>query len=101
MYEVLPVLSLYICSTGSDRLDQVFSDGSAVARAGARRRGPWAVPRPETTSSREDVLDGAWWPRARHVETEPPSLISVRTEFLGPRRRVGVISWPHRRDRGP
>jgi hypothetical protein len=49
-----------------------------------------AVLRLETTSSREGVLDGAWWPRTRHIETELPALIRVLTEHLGPIARVGV-----------
>lgn len=49
-----------------------------------------AVLRLETTSSREGVLDGAWWPRTRHIETELPALIHVLTEHLGPIARVGV-----------
>lgn len=36
------------------------------------------------------ILDGAWWPRTRGVETELPSLIRVLTEHLGPITRVGV-----------
>ncbi|MCF4136323.1 DUF5994 family protein [Streptomyces sp. Tue 6430] len=52
------------------------------------------MPRPETTSSREGVLDGAWWPHARHVGTEPPSLIGAWAEFPGPITRVGSHRRP-------
>ncbi|MGX2998785.1 DUF5994 family protein [Streptomyces sp. JNUCC 64] len=44
----------------------------------------------ETTRSRQGILDGAWWPRSRNVETELPALISVLTEHLGPITRVGL-----------
>ncbi|WP_079405632.1 DUF5994 family protein [Streptomyces sp. 3211] len=49
-----------------------------------------ALLRLETTHSREGILDGAWWPRSRDIETELPALISVLTEHLGPITRVGV-----------
>ncbi|GHI88746.1 DUF5994 family protein [Streptomyces xanthophaeus] len=49
-----------------------------------------ALLRLETTRSREGLLDGAWWPRSRNIETELPALISVLTEYLGPITRVGV-----------
>ncbi|MCX5585587.1 DUF5994 family protein [Streptomyces erythrochromogenes] len=49
-----------------------------------------AVLRLETTHSREGLLDGAWWPRTRDIETELPALISVLTGHLGPITRVGV-----------
>ncbi|MFE9464369.1 DUF5994 family protein [Streptomyces virginiae] len=49
-----------------------------------------ALLRLETTRSREGLLDGAWWPRTRDIETELPALISVLTEHLGPITRVGV-----------
>ncbi|MFI8449941.1 DUF5994 family protein [Streptomyces erythrochromogenes] len=49
-----------------------------------------ALLRLETTSSREGLLDGAWWPRTRDIVTELPALISVLTEHLGPITRVGV-----------
>lgn len=49
-----------------------------------------ALLRLETTSFREGLLDGAWWPRTRDIVTELPALISVLTEHLGPITRVGV-----------
>ncbi|WP_423833598.1 DUF5994 family protein [Streptomyces manipurensis] len=49
-----------------------------------------ALLRLETTQSREGLLDGAWWPRTRDIETELPALISALTEHLGPITRVGV-----------
>ncbi|MER7043901.1 DUF5994 family protein [Streptomyces jumonjinensis] len=49
-----------------------------------------ALLRLETTHSREGVLDGAWWPRTRDIETELPPLISALAEHLGPITRVGV-----------
>ncbi|CAM5246802.1 DUF5994 family protein [Streptomyces avidinii] len=49
-----------------------------------------ALLRLETTRSREGLLDGAWWPRTRDIETELPALISALTEYLGPITRVGV-----------
>ncbi|MFD9082546.1 DUF5994 family protein [Streptomyces erythrochromogenes] len=49
-----------------------------------------ALLRLETTSSREGLLDGAWWPRTRDIATELPALISVLTAHLGPITRVGV-----------
>ncbi|WP_030255622.1 DUF5994 family protein [Streptomyces violens] len=49
-----------------------------------------ALLRLETTRSRQGVLDGAWWPRTRNIETELPELISVLTEHLGPITRVGL-----------
>ncbi|MFG2990911.1 DUF5994 family protein [Streptomyces sp. NPDC048257] len=49
-----------------------------------------ALLRLETTSSREGLLDGAWWPRTRDIETELPALISVLTGHLGAITRVGV-----------
>lgn len=49
-----------------------------------------ALLRLEITRSREGLLDGAWWPRTRDIETELPALISTLTEHLGPITRVGV-----------
>ncbi|MGW7103023.1 DUF5994 family protein [Streptomyces sp. NPDC054838] len=49
-----------------------------------------ALLRLETTSFRSGLLDGAWWPRTRDIETEPSALISVLTRDLGPITRVGV-----------
>ncbi|MFJ4781588.1 DUF5994 family protein [Streptomyces sp. NPDC088762] len=44
-----------------------------------RRRTASALLRLETTSLREGLLDGAWWPRTRDIETELPALISLYT----------------------
>ncbi|MET9605150.1 DUF5994 family protein [Streptomyces sp. NPDC006512] len=49
-----------------------------------------ALLRLETTHARQGVLDGAWWPRSRHVETELPALISALTGYLGPVTRVAL-----------
>ncbi|MFI8996605.1 DUF5994 family protein [Streptomyces sp. NPDC053542] len=49
-----------------------------------------ALLRLETTRSRQGVLDGAWWPRTRNIETELPQLINALTEHLGPITRVGL-----------
>jgi hypothetical protein len=49
-----------------------------------------ALLRLETTGSREGVLDGAWWPRSRDVESELPALIGALSEHLGPITRVGL-----------
>ncbi|MCX4642203.1 MULTISPECIES: DUF5994 family protein [unclassified Streptomyces] len=65
-----------------DAIHQAVKPGTALLRL-------------ETTSSREGVLDGAWWPRTRNIEAELPALISVLTEHLGPITRVGLdaSSW--------
>ncbi|MFE9553957.1 DUF5994 family protein [Streptomyces sp. NPDC006703] len=60
-----------------DAIHQAVEPGTALLRL-------------ETTSSREGLLDGAWWPRTRDIETELPALISVLTGHLGPITRVGV-----------
>ncbi|MFE9633347.1 DUF5994 family protein [Streptomyces sp. NPDC006463] len=60
-----------------DAIHQAVKPGTALLRL-------------ETTSSREGLLDGAWWPRTRDVETELPALISVLTGHLGRITRVGV-----------
>ncbi|MER6300836.1 DUF5994 family protein [Kitasatospora sp. NPDC001539] len=44
----------------------------------------------ETTQSREGVLDGAWWPRSRDVDSELPGLVRALTEHLGPVVSVGL-----------
>lgn len=49
-----------------------------------------ALLRLQTTPAREGVLDGAWWPRSRHITAELPALIQVLTEHLGPITRVGL-----------
>ncbi|MEU9026297.1 DUF5994 family protein [Streptomyces sp. NPDC048383] len=49
-----------------------------------------ALLRLETTRSREGLLDGAWWPRTRNIETELPALIGALIEHLGAITRVGV-----------
>ncbi|MFF3943143.1 DUF5994 family protein [Streptomyces phaeofaciens] len=60
-----------------DAIHQAVKPGTALLRL-------------ETTHSREGLLDGAWWPRTRDIETELPALISVLTGHLGPITRVGV-----------
>ncbi|MFI8264169.1 MULTISPECIES: DUF5994 family protein [unclassified Streptomyces] len=60
-----------------DAIHQAIKPGTALLRL-------------ETTQSREGLLDGAWWPRTRDIETELPALISVLTGHLGPITRVGV-----------
>ncbi|MEU5952084.1 DUF5994 family protein [Streptomyces sp. NPDC047525] len=60
-----------------DAIHQAVKPGTALLRL-------------ETTRSREGLLDGAWWPRTRDIETELPALISVLTGYLGPITRVGV-----------
>ncbi|MEU9034482.1 DUF5994 family protein [Streptomyces sp. NPDC048352] len=60
-----------------DAVHQAIKPGTALLRL-------------ETTSSRQGLLDGAWWPRTRDIETELPALISVLTADLGPITRVGV-----------
>ncbi|MFB7610604.1 DUF5994 family protein [Streptomyces gardneri] len=49
-----------------------------------------ALLRLQTTPAREGVLDGAWWPRTRHVRAELPALIRALTGHLGPITRVGL-----------
>lgn len=66
-----------------DEIHQAVRPGTALLRL-------------ETTHSRQGVLDGAWWPRTRHVEQEVPALVAALTEHLRPhhpgrsgRHRVG------------
>lgn len=42
-----------------DAIHQAIKPGTALLRL-------------ETTRSREGLLDGAWWPRTRDIETELP-----------------------------
>ncbi|MET8678240.1 DUF5994 family protein [Streptomyces sp. NPDC004647] len=49
-----------------------------------------AVLRLETTSTRQGILDGAWWPHSRDIGAELPGLITALTEHLGPITRVGL-----------
>ncbi|WP_329149385.1 DUF5994 family protein [Streptomyces sp. NBC_01456] len=49
-----------------------------------------ALVRLETTSAREGILDGAWWPRSYDIAAELPGLISALVELLGPVTRVGL-----------
>jgi len=49
-----------------------------------------ALLRLETTESRTGVLDGAWWPRSRHIGGELPALIRALTRHIGPVTRVGL-----------
>lgn len=51
-----------------------------------------ALLRLSTTHDRQGILDGAWWPRSRHLATELPGLISALTERLGPVTRIGLDS---------
>ncbi|SDO03626.1 hypothetical protein SAMN04487981_10826 [Streptomyces sp. cf386] len=51
-----------------------------------------ALLRLTTTHDRQGILDGAWWPRSRHVATELPGLITALTERLGPVTRIGLDS---------
>ncbi|MCX5377385.1 DUF5994 family protein [Streptomyces sp. NBC_00091] len=60
-----------------DAIHQAVKPGTALLRL-------------ETTRSREGLLDGAWWPRTRDIETELPALISTLIGHLGPIARVGV-----------
>ncbi|MCB5912194.1 DUF5994 family protein [Streptomyces pinistramenti] len=43
-----------------------------------------------TTHTREQVLDGAWWPRSRDIGAELPGLVAALTEHLGPVLRIGL-----------
>ena len=49
-----------------------------------------AVLRLETIGPRGSVLDGAWWPRSRQIESELPALVSALTRHIGPITRVGL-----------
>ncbi|MCX4787789.1 MULTISPECIES: DUF5994 family protein [unclassified Streptomyces] len=49
-----------------------------------------ALLRLATTHTREQVLDGAWWPRSQDIGAELPGLIAALTEHLGPILRVGL-----------
>lgn len=49
-----------------------------------------ALLRLETTESRTGVLDGAWWPRSRHIGTELPALVGALTRHIGPITRIGL-----------
>ncbi|WP_330354277.1 DUF5994 family protein [Streptomyces chartreusis] len=49
-----------------------------------------ALLRLTTTHDRQGILDGAWWPRSRHLATELPGLISALSERLGPVTRIGL-----------
>lgn len=60
-----------------DAIHQAVTPGTALLRL-------------ETTSSREGLLDGAWWPRTRDIVAELPALIRVLTGHLGPITRVGL-----------
>ncbi|MFF1355901.1 DUF5994 family protein [Streptomyces sp. NPDC058297] len=51
-----------------------------------------ALPRLETTQSREGLLDGAWWPRSHDITAELPVLITELTSRIGPIARVGLDS---------
>ncbi|GAA3134876.1 DUF5994 family protein [Streptomyces rameus] len=60
-----------------DAIHQAVKPGTALLRL-------------ETTRSREGLLDGAWWPRTRDIETELPALISELTGHLGRITRVAL-----------
>ncbi|AZM87906.1 DUF5994 family protein [Streptomyces sp. W1SF4] len=60
-----------------DEIHQAVKPGTALLRL-------------ETTRSREGLLDGAWWPRTRDIETELPALITALTGHLGPIERIGL-----------
>ncbi|WP_406368349.1 DUF5994 family protein [Streptomyces sp. NBC_01546] len=60
-----------------DAIHQAIKPGTALLRL-------------EITRSWEGLLDGAWWPRTRDIETGLPALISTLTEHLGRITRVGV-----------
>jgi len=49
-----------------------------------------ALLRLETTESRTGVLDGAWWPRSRHIAEELPALIGALARHIGPITRIGL-----------
>jgi len=49
-----------------------------------------AILRLETVGPRGGVLDGAWWPRSEHIESELPALVSALTRHIGPITRVGL-----------
>ncbi|MFD5059562.1 MULTISPECIES: DUF5994 family protein [unclassified Streptomyces] len=49
-----------------------------------------AVLRMETTSNREGIFDGAWWPRSRDIASQLPRLIDALVARLGPIARVGL-----------
>ncbi|MFD7241137.1 DUF5994 family protein [Streptomyces massasporeus] len=51
-----------------------------------------ALLRLTTTHERQSILDGAWWPRSRNLDSELPGLISALTERLGPITRIGLDS---------
>ncbi|MFF5967699.1 DUF5994 family protein [Streptomyces collinus] len=51
-----------------------------------------ALLRLTTTHERQSILDGAWWPRSRSLDSELPGLISALTERLGPITRIGLDS---------
>jgi hypothetical protein len=51
-----------------------------------------ALLRLTTTPDRQGILDGAWWPRSRHLAAELPGLVSALTERLGPVTRIGLDS---------
>lgn len=49
-----------------------------------------ALLRLATVQTREQVLDGAWWPRTRDIAGELPGLVSALTAHLGPVLRIGL-----------
>jgi Family of unknown function (DUF5994) len=61
----------------SDEMQQAVKPGTALLRL-------------ETTSNRQGILDGAWWPRSRDIAAELPGLIAELVRHLGPVTRVGL-----------
>jgi hypothetical protein len=49
-----------------------------------------ALLRLATVQTREQVLDGAWWPRTRDIAAELPGLVFALTAHLGPILRIGL-----------
>ncbi|MFG2225238.1 DUF5994 family protein [Streptomyces sp. NPDC048644] len=60
-----------------DAVHQAVSPGTALLRL-------------VTTHTREQVLDGAWWPRSHDIGAELPGLVTALTEHLGPVLRIGL-----------
>lgn len=68
------------------------SEGLLADGVHASVRPGTALLRLTTTHDRQGILDGAWWPRSRHLAIELPGLISALTERLGPITRIGLDS---------
>ncbi|GAA2618398.1 DUF5994 family protein [Streptomyces tubercidicus] len=74
-----------MADSDSPRVPQLLPD--AVHQA---VRPGTALLRLVTMHTREQVLDGAWWPRSCDIGAELPGLIAALTEHLGPVLRVGL-----------